>query len=71
MKYLLVFVIIISLWSLADQFFRKSGTSEGPGSFLDNLKEMGRNLHVMMGILAVIIIVLFAARLLFKGLESP
>jgi len=70
MKYLLVLIIVLALWSLVDQFIRKDRSSEGRGSFFDELKDLGRNLHVMMGILAVIIIILFAARLIYQGLWS-
>ncbi len=71
MKYLLVLIIVLAVWGLVDQFLRKDRSSEGTGSFFDELKDLGRNLHVMMGILAVIIVILFVARLIYQSLQSP
>jgi uncharacterized membrane protein len=71
MKYLLVLIIVLAVWSLLDQFIRKDRSSEEGGSFFNDLKDLGRNLHVMMGILAVIIIIMFVARLIYQSLQSP
>lgn len=68
MKYLLVLVIVLAVWSLVDQFIRKERPSGDTGSLLDELKDLGRNLHVMVGIIAVIIIILFVARLIYQSL---
>ena len=69
MKYLIVLIIVLALWSLVDQFTRKERTSQGVGSFFHDLKDLGRNLHVMMGILAVIIVILVVALLIYQTLE--
>ena len=69
MKYLLVLIIVLAVWSLVDQFIRKDRSSAGTGSFVEDLKDLGRNLHVMVGILAIVIIILFVARLIYRGLE--
>ena len=65
MKYLLVLIIVVSLWTLVGQFLRKDRSSGGSETFFDELKDLGRNIHVMMGVIAILIIILFVVRLVY------
>lgn len=69
MKYLyLVFLILVG-WTLFDLLILKNRSQGGSGSVIDELKYIARNFHIMMGVLAILVIVFFLARLLYYGLK--
>lgn len=69
MKYLyLVFLILVG-WTLFDFLILKNRSQGGSGSVIDELKYIGRNFHIMMGVLAILVVVFFLARLIYYGLK--
>lgn len=67
MKYLVLVVLVIAVWTLLEQSFRAARV-EG-GSIVEQLKELGRNLHFMIGLIALLILVAMAARLIYSAFK--
>jgi hypothetical protein len=70
MRYLLVFLLLVALWFLFDEFLLKDRRSEGLNSLREKLKDLGSRLHWSIGILAVLMVIIFVLRLLFQALGS-
>lgn len=65
MKYLVLVVFLIAVWTLLDQFLRASAT-EGT-SVWGQFKELGRNLHLLVGLIALLIVLIMVARLIYSA----
>jgi len=70
MRYLLVFLLVVALWFLFDEFLLKDRRSEGLNSLREKLKDLGSHLHWSIGILAVLIVIIFVLRFLFRAIGS-
>jgi hypothetical protein len=70
MRYLLIFLLLMALWLLLDEFLLKDRRSEGLNSLTEKLKDLGSRLHWSIGILAVLIVIIFVLRFLFRVLGS-
>jgi hypothetical protein len=70
MRYLLVFLLLVAIWFLFDEFLLKDRRSEGLNSLREKLKDLGSRLHWSIGILAVLMVIIFVLRLLFQALGS-
>jgi hypothetical protein len=70
MRYLLIFLLLVALWLLLDEFLLKDRRSEGLNSLTEKLKDLGSRLHWSIGILAVLIVIIFVLRFLFRVLGS-
>jgi hypothetical protein len=70
MRYLLIFLLLMALWLLLDAFLLKDRRSEGLNSLTEKLKDLGSRLHWSIGILAVLIVIIFVLRFLFRVLGS-
>ncbi len=70
MRYLLIFLLLMALWLLLDEFLLKDRRSEGLNSLTEKLKDLGSRLHWSIGILAVLMVVIFVLRFLFRVLAS-
>lgn len=69
MKYLVLALLILVIWTLITQFLSEARAQEG-SSFLEQLRAMGRNLHFLVGIAALLIIAIVLARLIYLGLKG-
>jgi hypothetical protein len=70
MRYLLIFLLLMALWLLLDEFLLKDRRSEGLNSLMEKLKDLGSRLHWSIGILAVLMVIIFVLRFLFRALGS-
>jgi hypothetical protein len=70
MRYLLIFLLLMALWLLLDEFLLKDRRSEGLNSLTEKLKDLGSRLHWSIGILAVLVVIIFVLRFLFRVLGS-
>lgn len=70
MRYLIVFLLLVAIWFLFDEFLLKDRRSEGLNSLREKLKDLGSRLHWSIGILAVLMVIIFVLRLLFQALGS-
>ena len=70
MRYLLIFLLLMALWLLLDEFLLKDRKSEGLNSLMEKLKDLGSRLHWSIGILAVLMVIIFVLRFLFRALGS-
>lgn len=65
MKYLMLLVILLAAWGLLGEFVFKDRSSEGINSLADKLRDLGRRLHLVAGLMAVLIIGILLLRLVF------
>jgi hypothetical protein len=68
MKYLILVVLLLVVWTAVRTFFLEDSGSGGPVTFGDKLRNLGRHVHSTIGIVAVILIVLLVVRLLYNVL---
>ena len=60
----------MALWLLLDEFLLKDRRSEGLNSLTEKLKDLGSRLHWSIGIIAVLMVIIFVLRFLFRALGS-
>ena len=70
MRYFLIFLLLVALWLILDEFILQDRGSEGLNSIVDKLKDLGSRVHWSIGFLAVLIIVVLVLRFLFRVLAS-
>jgi hypothetical protein len=70
MRYLIIFLLLMALWFLLDEFLLKDRRSEGLNSLMEKLKDLGSRLHWSIGIIAVLMIIIFVLRFLFRAVGS-
>lgn len=70
MRYLLIFLLLLALWMLLDEFLLKDRRSEGLNSLTEKLKDLGSRLHWSIGVLAVLMVIIFILRFLYRVLAS-
>ena len=70
MRYLIIFLLLMALWLLLDEFLLKDRRSEGLNSLTEKLKDLGSRLHWSIGILAVLMVIIFVLRFLFRAIGS-
>jgi hypothetical protein len=70
MRYLLIFLLLMALWLLLDEFLLKDRRSEGLNSLTEKLKDLGSRLHWSVGIIAVLMVIIFVVRFLFRAFSS-
>jgi len=66
MRYLVLIVIILSAWALMAEFVLKDRRSEGLGGFTDKLKDLGLRMHWAIGALAVIALLVYVVRFIYR-----
>ena len=71
MRYFLIFLILLALWLLLDEFLLQDRGSEGLNSITEKLKDLGSRVHWSVGVLAVLIVVILVLRFLLRVLASP
>lgn len=70
MRYLLIFLLLLALWLLLDEFLLKDRRSEGLNSLREKLQDLGSRVHWSIGVIAVLMIIIFILRFLFRALAS-
>ncbi len=70
MRYLIIFLLLMALWLLLDEFLLKDRRSEGLNSLTAKLKDLGSRLHWSIGIIAVLMVIIFVLRFLFRAIGS-
>jgi hypothetical protein len=60
----------MALWLLVDEFLVKDRKSEGLNSLTEKLKDLGSRLHWSIGIIAVLLVIIFVLRFLFRAIGS-
>jgi hypothetical protein len=60
----------MALWLLLDEFLLKDRRSEGLNSLTEKLKDLGSRLHWSIGIIAVLMVIIFVIRFLFRAIGS-
>jgi hypothetical protein len=70
MRYLIIFLLLMALWLLLDEFLLKDRRSEGLNSLTEKLKDLGSRLHWSIGIIAVLMVIIFVLRFLFRAIGS-
>jgi hypothetical protein len=69
MKYLMLLVLLLVVWTAVRTFFLEDSGSDGPATFGDKLRNLGRHVHVTIGIAAVVLIVMLVVRLLYNAVS--
>jgi hypothetical protein len=70
MRYLLIFLLLLALWFLLEEFLLKDRRSEGLNSLTAKLKDLGTRVHWSIGVLAVSIVIIFVVRFLVRVIVS-
>jgi hypothetical protein len=70
MRYFIIFLLLMALWLLLDEFLLKDRRSEGLNSLTEKLKDLGSRLHWSIGIIAVLMVIIFVIRFLFRAIGS-
>ena len=70
MRYLIISLLLMALWLLLDEFLLKDRRSEGLNSLTAKLKDLGSRLHWSIGIIAVLMVIIFVLRFLFRAIGS-
>ena len=70
MRYLIIFLLLMAIWLLLDEFLLKDRRSEGLNSLTEKLKDLGSRLHWSIGIIAVLMVIIFVIRFLFRAIGS-
>ncbi len=70
MRYLLIFLLLLALWLLAEEFLLKDRRSEGLTSLTAKLKDLGRRVHWSIGVLAVLIVIIYVLRFIIRVISS-
>ncbi len=71
MKYLTLLALALALWFLIDEFVLQDRKSEGLDGYGDKWRDLGRRLHVVFGILAILILLFMVGRLVYRSLIEP
>ncbi len=66
MRYFLLIAVLLSLWMLVQEFLLSDRSEEGLDTFGAKLRDLGKRLHVVFGIMAVLIVVYLLVRVTIK-----
>ncbi|MEW6533153.1 MAG: hypothetical protein AB1473_20140 [Thermodesulfobacteriota bacterium] len=69
MKYVILVALLLLALAVVQEFVLRDRSSEGLKGYGAKLKDLGRRLHVIFGVLALFLAALLAVRLLLKYLE--
>lgn len=67
MRYLILIVFVLAAWLLIEEFVFSDRRSEGLETYGDKWKDLGRRLHLVFGILAVLVLVIMVVRLIVNS----
>lgn len=69
MRYLLLLIIVITLWMLMQEFLFQDRSDEGLRTFREKLGDLKWRLHYVFGLLAILIIIIMLVRFVIKYFE--
>ncbi len=62
MRYVYLALLVLIAWLLLDEFVLKDRSSEGLGTYRSKWTDLGRRLHFVVGVLAVLMLVFLLIR---------
>jgi|GEM_PF-1467053 len=68
MKYIVLLATIVIVWLLAQEIITAAGTSGKGFSLKDKWRNFGGRVHIAVGLLAALIIIVYALGILFHAL---
>ncbi len=71
MKFVILILFVLATWFLIDELVLRDRNSQGLDTFWDRLRDLGKRLHFVFGILAVLIIVIMILRFIIRTVRSP
>jgi hypothetical protein len=71
MRYLILLAFILAGWVLIDEFIFKDRGEEGLETYGDKWRDLGRRLHMVFGILAILVLIIFVVRLIVRTYINP
>ena len=70
MKFVIIIVFFLAVWFLIDEFVLSDRREEGLYTFSDRLRDLGRRMHMVFGILAVLIVLIMLVRFIVHTYQS-
>ncbi len=70
MKYIVLLATIITVWLLAQEIITAAGTSGKGLSLRDKWRNLGGRVHFAVGLLAALVIIIYALGILFHALAN-
>jgi hypothetical protein len=70
MKYIVLLATIVIVWLLVQEVITAAGTSGKGVSLRDKWRNLGSRVHIAVGLLAALIILVYALGILFRALAS-
>jgi hypothetical protein len=70
MKYVALLATVVIVWLLAQRMITAARTSGKGVSLRDQLRNLGSGVHIAVGLLAALIIIIYALGILFHALKS-
>ena len=67
MRYLILLTLILAAWMLLDEFVIKDRGEEGLETYGEKVRDLGRRLHLVFGVLAVLIFVIYVVRIIVRA----
>ncbi len=68
MKYVIPLVLVLAAWLIIDRLVLATSDPGAMGSFGEKMRALGRKIHLVFGIVAVLLLALVLLRLLFLTL---
>ena len=70
MRYIYLIFFLLIAWLLFDEFILKDRSSEGLDNYRDKLRDLGKRLHFIFGVLAVVAVLFLLVRLIIQYFVS-
>lgn len=67
MKYILIFIVLVLAWKFVEELVLTKGSLGEDASFGERLRDWVGRLHQTVGMVAISIILIFLARLLYRA----
>jgi hypothetical protein len=67
MRYLILLTLILAAWMLIHEFIFKDRGDEGLETYGEKVRDLGHRLHVVFGVLAVLIFVIYVVRIIVRA----
>jgi len=69
MRYFLLLLVVLAMWAVLKEFLLKDRGAEGLQTYGDKWRDLGRRLHFIFGVLAVLLLVLMLLRFFVRGFD--
>ena len=71
MRYLILLTFILAAWVLIGEFIFKDRGEEGLETYGDKWRDLARRLHMVFGILAILVFIIFVVRIIVRTYINP